>query len=279
MPAAEEKQLKRLGIIAGGGALPLQVLRACRDRGIAPFVVAFTGQTDAATYNDAPHILTRLGAAGTVIGALKKNDIRDLVLIGNMRRPSLLALRPDFKALQFFLKKGLRALGDDGLLRALRKFLEEEGFTIHGAQDFLPELLMPSGRIGKCEPNAAQWQDIKRGIEAALALGAADIGQAVVVQHGEILGTEGKGGTDELIRSCAPLQREGAGAVLVKLCKPGQDRDLDLPTIGAQTVRNIIEAGFSGLVAHAGQSFLCDREEVTALADRANIFVMGIEAA
>ncbi|MCB1721482.1 MAG: UDP-2,3-diacylglucosamine diphosphatase LpxI, partial [Alphaproteobacteria bacterium] len=259
MSAAEEKRLEglsRIGILAGGGTLPRMLVAACQDKGIEPFIVAFEGQTDLETPGELDHIWVRLGATNKIIRTLRTRGILDLVMLGSIRRPSLSELKPDFKTVEFFAKEGWKSLGDDSLLRALRRFLENEGFILHGAQKFIPELLAPEGVIGCVKPQAAQQRDIARGIEVLKALSGQDVGQAVVVQNGHVLGIEGAEGTDGLIRRCGELQRKGRGGVLVKLCKDTQDQDLDLPTIGPHTVDNVIQAGFSGLAVHAGKSFI-----------------------
>lgn len=275
-PPARNPDIRTLGIIAGAGEFPRQLAAACRDRGIEPFIVAFRGQTDPQTVEGHRHIWTRPGAAGRTMAALKKNGALDLVMIGAMRRPSLAGLRPDFKALSFFAGLGMKALGDDGFLKALRRFLEKEGFRLHGIHEFMPGLLTPEGILGRAAPGPGDWRDITRGVEILRATGPLDIGQAVIVESGIVLGVEAAEGTDELIRRCAPLRRQKRGGVLVKLCKPGQDRDLDLPATGPRTVKNLLEHGFSGLAVHAGHSLVLDIENTIALADAGKIFVTGV---
>ena len=80
--------------------------------------------------------------------------------------------------------------------------------------------------------------DITRGVKVAFVLGQLDVGQAVIVQQGLVLGMEGIEGTDELIKRCGGYKRKGSGGVLVKLRKPQQDMRIDLPTIGVKTIEN-----------------------------------------
>jgi UDP-2,3-diacylglucosamine hydrolase len=118
--------------------------------------------------------------------------------------------------------------------------------------------------------------DIVRGERIARALGALDVGQAVVVQQGLILGVEAIEGTDALLRRCAGLRREGPGGVLVKVEKPGQEQRADRPTIGPQTVTLAAMAGLRGIAVEAAATIVLDRDEVVAGADRAGLFVVGI---
>ena len=138
---------------------------------------------------------------------------------------------------------------------------------------------MPAGRLGKIAPSEADWPDIKRGAAVATALGEADAGQAVVVQQGIVLAIEAVEGTDAMIARSATLKRDGYGGVLVKIAKPQQDKRVDLPTIGLDTVLGAERAGLMGIAIEAGSALLLDREQVIAAADKAGIFVYGIDLA
>jgi DUF1009 family protein len=135
---------------------------------------------------------------------------------------------------------------------------------------------MPEGALGRVEPDAEAAADIAHGLRIARALGALDIGQAVVVQQGLVLGVEAIEGTDALIARCAGLRRDGPGGVLVKAAKPGQERRIDLPAIGARTVAAAAAAGLRGIAAEAGAALLLDRDEVVRRADAAGLFVVGV---
>lgn len=272
----EKPEIKTLGVIAGGGTVPAYLLTACERAGITPFVVAFEGQTDPRILKDRAHLFTRLGAAGCIINTLKKNDITDLVLIGSIRRPSLAELKPDMRTAAFFAKIGLKAHGDDGLLKALRGALEADGFTLHAVQDFAGDLLAKEGPVGTRKPGKGDGVDIARGLAVATGLGGLDVGQAVVVQEGIVLGVEAVEGTDELLRRCADLKRKGRGGVLVKIAKPGQDHALDLPTVGPETVRLAAKAGLAGIAVQAGATLLLDPAEIANVAGKHDMFVVGV---
>lgn len=267
----------KLGILAGSGELPLCVIEACRITGRPYFVLAFEGSCDAATVMGAPHAWIRLGAAGEGLRLLRENAVEELVMAGGVRRPSFAALRPDWRTLRFLMKVGLRTLtdsGDDALLRAVIKELEGEGFRVTGADEILHELVAPLGRLSRCGPEPANEADIAVGLLAARAHGARDLGQAVIVRQGQVLGVEGEAGTDALIRGCA-----APGGVLVKTAKPGQERRADLPAIGPSTIAAAVAAGLRGIAVEAGATLVLDREAVIEAADRAGIFVVGVKGA
>ena len=262
-----------LGVIAGGGALPLKLLEACDRKGIIPFVVGFEGQTNPETVRGRYHLWTPLGAAGQIIQTLKAHGIKEIVLIGSVRRPSLDELRPDWKTARLLTRIGFSALGDDGLLKGLHKELTRQGFTIRGVQDFIDDLLASHGNYASRKPDRKDWPDIEKGCSVVKRLGHLDIGQACIVQRGLVLGVEAVEGTDRLIQRCGELKRDGAGGILVKLSKPGQEKNLDLPTIGPETISQIQKAGLHGVVIEAGRTILVDPQETAYLADKAGIFL------
>lgn len=212
----------------------------------------------------------RIGEAGKIITVLRDLGFHDLVLIGSVKRPKLTSMRPDLRTAKFFAKLGLRALGDDGLLKAVRSELEEEGFIIHGIHELMPELLMPSGLVAG-SPNERQQEDIRVGLAASRKIGAEDIGQSVVVLNGIVIGTEDEGGTNALIKRAAKT-----GAILVKSSKPQQDRKLDMPTIGLETVRLCASLGYAGIAAEAGGVLVADRDDMIEAANRAGMFWVGV---
>ncbi len=125
--------LPKLGILAGAGDLPRSVVEACRRSGRPFFVLAFKDQTEPGTVgDDTPHAWVRLGAAGTALKTLRRNEVEELVLAGPIDRPSLSALKPDLWATMFLARVGPSALTDtDGLLGAFIHELEQkEGFRV-----------------------------------------------------------------------------------------------------------------------------------------------------
>ncbi|HLJ65356.1 MAG TPA: UDP-2,3-diacylglucosamine diphosphatase LpxI [Stellaceae bacterium] len=268
--------MKKLGILAGGGELPLRIIDACRAANRPFFVLALEGVTDPAILVDAPHGWIRMGAGAEGLRLLREANVEDLVMAGAVRRPSLLSLRPDWWSAKILARIGYHALGDDGVLRAIVHVGEELGFRMVSVESVVPSVLAPEGVLGVHRPDGQAHADIARAGEVARALGAVDVGQAVVVQNGLVLGVEAIEGTDALLQRCRSLRREGAGGVLVKLAKPGQERRADLPTIGPRTVTEARDAGLGGIAIEAGASLILDRVGTVGRADEAGLFIIGI---
>jgi len=269
---------RALGIIAGGGKLPGRVAAAARAAGRPVFILGLEGFADPEVLAPFPHLVNRIGAVGRGLAALRAHGCRDLVMIGPVRRPSLLDLRPDGEGARALARIGRAAFaGDDGLLAAVIKVLSEEGFRVIGAHEVLREALAPSGLLTRAAPDALAQADIDRGVAVLRLLGSADVGQACVVQQGLVLAVEAIEGTDAMLARAGMLKRDGLGGVLVKLCKPGQDRRADLPTIGPDTMRNVAAAGLRGVAFEADATILAERDACLAAADAAGLFMLGLE--
>lgn len=265
-----------LGIIAGSGSFPKILVQACRASGRGYFVLGLEGHADPAIVDAEPHGWIRLGEWSRGVGLLREAGVGDLVMAGPVRRPGLAEIRPDLGGAKVLARLAKSWLGDDTLLSAVARELEREGFRIVSPGELLEGHLATGGPYGAHRPDETASQDIDRGLDVVRAVGALDVGQAAVVQQSVVLGVEAVEGTDALIKRCAALQRPGAGAVLVKGPKPGQDRRFDLPAIGADTAAAAVEAKFAGIAVVAGGAFVFDRDYLVRIADGGGLFVVGV---
>jgi DUF1009 family protein len=267
-----------LGIIAGGGPLPGQVAAAAQAAGRSVFIIALEGFAESAVIAPYRHAKFRIGAVGAIRAALKSAGCVDVVMIGPVKRPSLLDLRPDAEGARYLAKIGRAAFaGDDGLLAAVIRVLSEDGFRVLGAHDILGDVLGPAGLLTQTPLPADAAADVQRGIAVLRTIGAADIGQACVVQQGIVLAVEAVEGTDAMLGRIPTVARPGPAGVLIKFSKPGQERRADLPTIGVATIRNAHAAGLRGVAFEAGGTILAGKDAMIAAADGAGLFLLGVE--
>ena len=270
--------MPKLGIIAGGGVLPGQVISACRESGREYFVLAFEGSADPEILGDAPVDWIRMSGLSKAFESARREGVEELVLVGKIPRPSVLELMRDARSAKFLAKVGTRMLGDDNILSAVVREIEEtEGFRVIGPEVLLEDILATGGCYGSFEPDKNDLADIARGIKVLKTIGALDIGQGVVVQNGAILGVEAAEGTDRLIERCAEfVDADTVGGVFVKASKPTQDRRIDLPAVGSSTMNHVIRAGLRGIAIEAGGSLIVDRQEMIEAADAAGVFLYGV---
>lgn len=268
-----------LGIIAGKGSLPAQLIDFCQKNNRSFFVIAFDESFSPQTMANIPHAVVRIGAVGEALKYLRDAGVKEIVMAGGIKRPSLASLRPDAAGAVLLKKLGKAFFaGDDAILKAIIAFFEEEKFTIVAVDSILTDILADEGVLGKILPDKQAKSDIIIGMKAAKNLGALDIGQGVMVENGVILGTESADGTDMMIVNCGKLRKgKKSSGVLVKAKKPEQEEKVDLPSIGVQTIENLHVAGFAGVAVEAHGSLLIDKFELIKKADEYGLFVIGVK--
>ncbi len=278
----------KLGIIAGGGTLPLRLAQACHSQGRPFHVIGLEGLA-APALESFPYDRAALGRVGRILSILKDKGCNAVTMAGVVKRPDFSSLRLDLTGTRLLPRIVSAARGgDDQLLRMLVSYFEEQGFAVEGADDVLESLLSTEGVWGSVQPKDGDLEDLARAATIVTRLGDLDIGQATVVSQGVVLAVEAVEGTDGMLRRCAelpahlrrrdygPQSTYGPGGVLYKGPKPGQERRIDLPTIGVRTVELAGAAGLAGIGTAAGGVLVLDRGAVIEAADRLGLFIMGI---
>lgn len=269
-----------LGVIAGGGLVPLAVAAAAAAAGRAVCIFAIQGEADRAVENH-PHHWVRWGEIGRLFDLLVRERVGDLVIAGSVSRPDYSSIRVDLGAVLSLPRiLSLMVGGDDTVLKNVVRFFEDRDYRVVGAHEIAPDLVAEAGRFGAVKLPKDAELDLEKGFEAARMLGRLDIGQAVVSIGGRVVGVEGVEGTDELIARIADLRARGRikggsrQGVLVKAAKPQQDLRVDMPTIGPRTVDAAAAAGLAGIAVEAGRVMIVDRAATVAAADRQKVFLI-----
>jgi len=265
-----------LGLIAGGGSLPLALARAARRAGRRVAAVAFPGRTDPALAGEVASLAWhRPGEVGAVTRSLGAAGAARAVMAGKLPKAALTgdpdALGLDAEARR--LLAGLRDRGDASILRALADHLESRGIRLLPQAELVPEWVAAEGPLGRVALSAEQRRDVDYGLPIARELARLDVGQTVVVAGRAVLAVEAIEGTDEAI---ARAGRFATGASVVKVARPGQDARFDNPAIGPDTIAALVRAGAGALAVEAGVALLIERDETLAAADAAGIALLGV---
>jgi DUF1009 family protein len=268
-----------LAILAGGGEFPVRVASAAIAAGRPVRVFGIVEEASAAI-EAYPHVWLKRGQLGALVAGLRSAGIVDLVMIGGIRQRRMPRLDEiDAGGLWHIVcNLGLLRRGDDSVLRFIARVIEARGFRVVGAADVAPDLAIGAGVFTRVHPGEADWLDIDVGLEAARALGARDRGQAVVAMNGSVIARETAAGTDAMLATVGRLSRSSSTATgcLVKCLKPGQDRRLDMPAIGPDTVAAAISAGLRGIAVGAGETLVIDLAAVVAALDAHGMFLVGV---
>lgn len=268
-----------VGIVAGRGALPVALARALAAQGRAAILAEMAG-CPVENPDGLPVIPFRVEKLGALFKALRAAGVAEVAFAGAVARPRLDPAQFDFKTMMLAprIASALKG-GDDATLRTVLDIFEGEGFAVRAAHEIAPDLLPPAGVLTRAQPGARDRKDAARAAAIVDALSAVDVGQGVVVAGGLALGVEALPGTDRMLAQVAALpdglrpDPASARGVLFKGPKTGQDRRVDLPVIGPDTVAGAAAAGLSGIAIAAGGVMVLDRAAVIAAADEAGLFL------
>jgi DUF1009 family protein len=273
-----------IALICAGGALPFAVADAMRASGRELVIIAAQGIADPGLERLGAHFLS-LGQLGKLFALLRRERATGVVLIGAMNRPLLRSMRIDLVGWTYlfdFLRNIRR--GDDGMLRGMMRWFEDQGFPVFGVGEVAPKLLAPEGAMGKVSPSADMLAAAGRGFACLDALSPFDIGQALITFGERIVAVEGAEGTDALIDRVGALRAEGRvprskrrAGLLIKAAKSNQSLKVDLPVIGPRTVERAAAAGLVGIAIEAGRVLLFEAEATVAAADAAGLFLVGLK--
>jgi DUF1009 family protein len=270
-----KEKIKKLAIIAGSGYLPKHVYDACQHNGIKCELIILEGETSPELFNDAKNIKFKAHKISQILRYIRKIGATHLTLAGKVKRANISKLLLDLKGAKLFAMIIKKGLNDNAILKTILEFIEEEGLKIIAPEKVAPSIILHKGPLSKAKPNTSAKEDIKLGLKILKGIASYDVGQALIMQHGLVLGVEAAEGTDELIKRCGEIKQNGEGPILIKIVKPEQDKRIDLPCIGPDTILMAHKYGIRGIAAEAGSTLILDQSNTLKLADKLKIFIFG----
>ncbi|MFW6415425.1 MAG: LpxI family protein [Thermodesulfobacteriota bacterium] len=264
----------QLGLVAGKGQFPFLVVQGAKKFNRSVKAVGFKGHTSPELFSLVDEMTwINVGQLGKMIKWFKKRGIREVVFAGGIDKPRTLDLRPDFKAAKLLYK--VRNKNDNALLQAIVETMQQEGLEVVSPIKFIPGLLAPIGTLTRRQPSKQEEADIAFGWPLAKEIGRMDIGQCIVVKENMVVAVEAIEGTDATIKRAGELA--GEGCTVIKVFKPEQEEKIDQPAIGVNTIETMKQANVKCLAMEAGKSLFFDQEQSLALANRADICIIGYE--
>ncbi len=266
--------MKKIAIISGKGELPSLLAREAGRLGY--YVVVIALDPIAGPMNGCADEVKRVnvGRLGEIIKTLKASGVQEAIMAGKVSKSLIYQGRiiPDMRAVKLLFT--LKDRKDDTILQAITDEIESEGIRMLKTTDFASELLMPAGILTRRRTTPEEDKDIAFGLDVAKEIGRVDIGQTVVVKGRAVMAVEAIEGTDEAIRRGGRLA--GDGAVVVKVSKPRQDMRYDVPVVGLDTLRAMIEVRASVLAVEKGMALIIQRQEMISTANDAGISIIGV---
>ncbi len=267
-----------LALIAGSGSFPCDIAKSAMHRGTKVVVIAFRGHADARLAELADSVAwVHPGEVAAALDALRASGARRAVMAGKIPKSILFAEGVGAAKLDTVASRGLAGLegfSDDAVLGLVADQIAKIGVELVSQLDLVPELVGGVGALGRVAFSASQRNDVEFAWPIAKAIAGLDIGQTVVVRDGAVLAIEAIEGTDEAIRRAGSF---AAGGRVVKVAKPHQDPRFDVPAIGSETVRAMIDAGAEALAIEAGRTLVLERTQLIEIANENGITLVGIE--
>ena len=271
-----ETKIPKLAIIAGNGSIPFYLIEECNKIGREYCLIIIEGHGKELSVKYNPDYIVSLAKMGRAVKYVKNIGIKHILMVGGVKRPSLKNIIPDLWTAKFLTTISSKVSGDNSVLSKLTKALEREGFIIVAPEEVLPNLICPKGTLGKVKPNQQNNEDISTGYRIAKIIGANDIGQSIIIENGLVIAVEAAEGTDRMIKRSLNLKKEKKAGVLIKVIKPMQDKRIDRPVIGIDTIKAVKKAGLDGIALESNEILILNYSDVILYADEEGLFVEGI---
>jgi UDP-2,3-diacylglucosamine hydrolase len=271
-----ETKIPKLAIIAGNGSIPFYLIEECNKIGREYCLIIIEGHGKELSEKYDPDYTVSLSKMGRAVKYVKNIGIKHILMVGGVKRPSLKNIIPDLWTAKFLTTISSKVSGDNSVLSKLTKALEREGFIIVAPEEVLPNLICPKGTLGKVKPNQQNNEDISTGYRIAKIIGANDIGQSIIIENGLVIAVEASEGTDRMIKRSLNLKKEKKAGVLIKVIKPMQDKRIDRPVIGIDTIKAVKKAGLDGIALESNEILILNYSDVILYADEEGLFVEGI---
>lgn len=282
-----------LALIAGGGGLPATVAAAQNS---PPLVASLVGNAPDGLDVE---ITFRIEHLGSFLDELTTRGVREVCFCGTITRPAIDPSAIDARTAPLVPTLLAATMGgEDSALRAVVSIFQDAGFTVRGADTLAPSLLPGAGILTQTPVPPTMSDHIALAASVLSEQAARDVGQACVIRDGTVIAQEDSRGTDamlvDLVSDHSPTQTgavaqlnasdwlsgtvakaraTASGGVLFKAPKPGQDRRVDLPTIGPGTAMRAAEAGLDGIVIAAGDVMVLERTQVLAILDEMGMYL------
>ena len=269
--------MNKIGIICGGGPLPLSVGKNLIDKNYQVCFLYLKNFANPKIYKDYENIEIELTSFTKILDSLKRLNVKKIILIGKITRPAINDIKFDFNTISLIKDYFLESKGDDELLKSISNFFLKKGYPLFNWKAICDELFSSKDHLTLKKPTKQAIKNKKKGLDIFNIIGRADIGQSLIVQNQLILGVECIEGTDELIKRTSNYKKEGDKGILLKLSKYFQHTALDLPTVGLTTLRQLKNHNYEGLFIEKNNCIIIDKEKVINFCNINNLFLSTVE--
>lgn len=267
---------EKLGLIAGNGRFPFQVIQSARQQNIDIVIAAIKEET-------APEIEScgypvhwlGLGELGKLIRTFQKAGVSKAIMAGQVKHVQIFGSSfPDWTMIRMLAS--LKHKNTDSLIGGIARVLEDSGIALLDSSLLLKPFLAVHGVLTRRNLSVSEKKDVDYGRPIAQKIAAMDIGQTIVVRDQAVVAVEAMEGTDAVLRRAGDLVGK-KDLTVIKVSKPKQDMRFDIPVIGKATLETMASYGATALVVDAERTLIFDKEEIIQLARKHNIAIAAMK--
>lgn len=275
-----------VGLIAGGGRLPILVARGLRSAGHPVHALGLAKQYEpelpvmCSSFREVG--VLRVGTWGRILSGM---GVRHAIMVGKVDKAKLMhdplrVLRniPDWRTMVAWYRHLRHDRRSHAVLNAIAEELDRCGVALLDSTAPIPDELSSEGVMTRRQPTPEQRADIDFAWPLLSQTLSLDIGQAVAVRERDVIAVEAVEGTDRMIERTGQLCR-AKGWTLCKGARAGHDRRSDVPTVGIKTIENLAANGGGCLALAAGEVIMLDKARMLDVADELGVSIVGIPAA
>ena len=263
----------RIGIIAGGGELPLLVGKNLIKENFNVTFFVIKEFFNKNFYSNYETVIIRLNSLKEILNHFNNHKIEKIIMLGKINRPSLRDIKFDIDTIKFIKENFLENKGDNSLLISIQDYFSKKGFPIFDWVFYCEELFANKKNLTKQTPSKKAILNKNKALESFKIYGQSDVGQSMIIQNNIILGLESVEGTNELIKRCFNYKKKGDKGILIKLSKYNQSKLLDVPTIGLETMKLLNEFDYEGVFLELNKCLIINKIEVIKYADLNHLFI------
>ena len=214
-----------------------------------------------------------IGQFGKIISILKRKNCKKVLFAGKVNKPNFSRLKLDFKGVYYISKIIKKSkIGDAAILKEIINIFKSEGIKTISSTFFTPELNLSRGNYTNYKPDKDDKRNIKNAIKSLNKSKPYSYIQAAVGRNNKVI-LEKRKGTQDMLRYIKKNKNKKNG-VLVKFPKKKQDKKLDLPTVGLNTLKQCKLAGLKGIVLKHKNNIFLDKIKAIKFANKNKMFIL-----
>ena len=268
----------KIGLIAGDGDLPKYIAKENPNA----FVMCVEGFSDPTSFSNQSETVSLFNPE-IWVKTLKTYKITHIVFAGKIHRPNILKEKNSIVARELINK--ISTVGDNEALNLIEVFFKKNGFEIIPISSVLKNCFFSKGFYGKnfLNPFFSEYiqKSTKFGIHLLNSISKFDVGQSLVISNNLVYAVEALEGTDSMLERVKKLTFNNENAfnnppILIKIPKKGQNKKIDLPVVGFNTVKKCVDARIGSIVVSSKGTVILDLKKINTYIAKTNFSIFSV---